>query len=120
MAIDYFPGLDAPEPALERPRASGKAGLFGKNGFDFFDFLDIINPLQHIPFVANIYRKITGDEIAPGARLIGGGIFGGPIGFAAAVANVAVESASGRDMGGHVLAMLTGDGEAKDLARESQ
>ena len=35
-----------------------------QQNFSFWDFLDIINPLQHIPIVSNIYRSLTGDEIA--------------------------------------------------------
>ncbi|HEY4164992.1 MAG TPA: hypothetical protein VGM59_18140, partial [Dongiaceae bacterium] len=36
-------------------------GADGKFGWD--DFLDVINPLQHIPIVSQIYRAITGDQI---------------------------------------------------------
>ncbi len=116
MAIDNFLGIDAPEPALSRPRPGGKQDFFGKGGFGFFDFLDIINPLQHIPIVSGLYRKITGDEISPGARLIGGSLFGGPLGFAAALANVVVEDASGTDIGGHVFAQFNGGGEEPEFS----
>lgn len=115
MATDYFPGIDAPEPVVNRPRPGGKQEFFGKEGFDFFDFLDIINPFQHIPIFSGLYRKITGDEISPGARLIGGSLFGGPIGFAAALANVVVEDASGTDIGGHIFAMANGGGEEPEF-----
>ena len=109
-----FPGVEPQEPAAVRPRASGDSHFLGKDGFGFFDFLDIINPLQHIPIVSSIYRKITGDEISPAARLIGGGLFGGPIGFAAAVASVAVEEPSGTDIGSHVVAAFSGgDGDVE-------
>ena len=115
MAIEDLPGIDAPEPAVGRPKPGGKQDFFGKDGFGFFDFLDIINPLQHIPILSGLYRKITGDEISPGSRLIGGSLFGGPIGFAAALANVVVEDASGSDIGGHVFAMVDGGGEEPDF-----
>lgn len=115
MAIENLPGIDTPEPALSRPRPGGKQDFFGKDGFGFFDFLDIINPLQHIPILSGLYRKITGDEISPAARLIGGSLFGGPIGFAAALANVVVEDASGTDIGGHIFAMVDGEGETPEL-----
>ena len=79
---------------------------------DFFStLLDIINPLQHIPLVSNLYRELTGDEIEPAARLIGGAVFGGPIGFASATANVLIEQASGDDVLGHAMALFSGDGE---------
>lgn len=48
----------------------------------FLDFLDIINPLQHIPIIGNIYRSVTGDDIKPVAKIIGDSIYGGPIGAA--------------------------------------
>lgn len=63
--------------------------------FTFDDFLDVINPLHHIPIVSTIYRAISGDEITPHARAIGGGLFGGPIGMIAAGVSLAVEEAAG-------------------------
>lgn len=86
---------------------------FGEDGFGFDDFLDIINPLQHIPGVSSIYREITGDELSPGARMIGGTIYGGSIGFVASLLNSAVEQATGLDIGGNVIALFSG-GEGED------
>ncbi len=70
--------------------------------------LDVVNPLQHIPVVSTLYRAITGDEIAPPARLMGAGLYGGPVGFAAAMANLALEEGTGRDVGEHVMAAVVG------------
>jgi hypothetical protein len=83
--------------------------LFGQDGLTFGDILDIINPLQHIPVVSTIYRAITGDEISPGARVAGGALYGGPIGFAVATANALVEAATGEDIGDTILTAFTGD-----------
>lgn len=80
--------------------------LFGEDGFTFADLLDIVNPLQHIPIVGTLYRRITGDALDPGARLAGGALFGGPIGVAIAGANAALEDATGKDAGDHVLALF--------------
>jgi hypothetical protein len=93
--------------APEAPQAP-KDGhpLFGKDGFTFSDFLDIINPLQHIPVVSSIYRAVTGDQIDPGARLAGGGLFGGPIGLVVSMVSGMVEEATGKDPGEHALAAL--------------
>lgn len=89
-------------------------------GADFFDtILDIVNPLQHIPIVSTIYRAITGDQIAGPARLIGGALFGGPLGFASALTNLVVEEASGRDLGDQVLALLAGDDTPSEVAAVS-
>ncbi len=72
----------------------------------FFHLLDIINPLQHIPVVSTIYRHMTGDEIAPSSRLLGAGLFTGPIGMALASVNIVAEGVTGRDIGEHALAMV--------------
>jgi len=90
---------------------NGGDNFFGEDGFGFDDFLDVINPLQHLPIISTIYRAATGDEISPGARIIGGAVFGGPIGFAAAIANAAVEEASGKDIGAIMLAAIGLDGD---------
>lgn len=81
----------------------------GDNSPSFWDVLDVINPLQHIPIVNDIYRDLTGDKIGVGARLVGGTLFGGVIGLAAAAANCAVEESTGTDMGGHMLALFRDD-----------
>ena len=81
----------------------------------FGDFLDVINPLQHIPIVGTIYRAITGDEISPAARIFGGFLFGGPLGFVTAIANAIFEEASGQDLGETVLAALVGDDTVPDV-----
>ncbi|WP_025897336.1 hypothetical protein [Sneathiella glossodoripedis] len=83
--------------------------LFGEDGFGFDDFLDIINPLQHIPVISTLYREITGDQLNPGARIIGGGIFGGGVGLAASVVNTVIEVETGKDIGGHVAALVSGE-----------
>jgi hypothetical protein len=80
----------------------------------FWDFLDVINPLQHIPIVNNLYREVTGDKIGVAARLAGGALFGlGPLGLVAAAANCVLEESTGRDTGGHMLALLRDDEPAE-------
>jgi hypothetical protein len=77
---------------------------------EFFNtLLDIINPLQHIPVTSKLYREFTGDEIAPATQLIGGAVFGGPIGFASASANVLLEQPSEDDLIGHAVALFSDD-----------
>lgn len=90
--------------------------LFGDDGFGFDDFLDIINPLQHIPLISTLYREITGDELSPGSRIIGGGLFGGGIGLAASVVNSVIEIETGKDVGEHVLALFSGEGAIENEA----
>jgi hypothetical protein len=77
-------------------------------GEDFLStLLDIINPLQHIPLVSNLYREITGDQISSSARILGGG----PIGLTSAATNAIFEQASGDDILGHTLAMFSDDSQ---------
>ncbi len=52
--------------------------------FGFGDLVDIVNPLQHIPIVSNLYRAVTGDHIRPSSDIIGGAIYGGLAGAAGA------------------------------------
>ena len=92
----------------------GTLSLFGEDGFTFADMLDIINPLQHLPVIAPIYRELTGDNLDPGARLAGDTLFGGPIGLATGLLNTAVEAHSGTDIGGNILSFFTPDDDGGD------
>jgi hypothetical protein len=92
------------------------ADVFGKDGLGFDDILDIINPLHHIPVVGTLYRAITGDELALAPRVMGGALFGGVIGFAAALVNAIIDEATGSDIGDKALALFTGDKPAGDRA----
>ena len=83
--------------------------------FEFGDLLDVINPLQHIPIIGSLYRNLTGDEISGPAKILGGLLYGGPVGLVAALATTIAEQEIGRDLGEAALAGLFGDGEAGDL-----
>lgn len=71
--------------------------------FGFFDLIDIINPLQHIPLVNLAYRAITGDEIRPALQIVGGAIFGGPLGAASGLINAMVEDQTGQSLAENAL-----------------
>ena len=90
-------GPARPGPAAAEPSAGDASDRFG-----FWDFVDIVNPLQHIPVVNALYRAVTGDTIKPAARIIGGTVFGGPLGLAVAAADAVIEQSTGRTVGGHV------------------
>ncbi len=74
------------------PSTEVTTSIFGEDGFTFGDIIDIVNPLQHIPIVSNIYRKMTGDTIAPAMEIAGGALFGGPLGAVAALVTTAYQS----------------------------
>ena len=102
--------VHAPSQGPKQVQSTGlSAEMWGEDGFSFGDLLDIINPLQHIPVVSTLYRALTGDEISPGARLAGGGLFGGMPGLAFAAANQLIETDTGQDLGEHMIAAVTGD-----------
>lgn len=83
------------------------AGSMHAAELTFGDVLDVVNPLQHIPVVSNLYRKVTGDEIGASARIAGGAIYGGPVGAASSLANAIVAEHSGKDIGDHVMAAFS-------------
>ncbi len=117
LDVAAAPAADGAADAGEEAASAGpgriERAVFGDDGFTFGDLLDIVNPLQHVPVISTIYRSLSGDSIAPGPRLAGGGLFGGLFGLAGAAVNVAVEQTTGKDVGGHVVAML-GDGQLFD------
>ena len=84
---------------------------FGQDGISFLDFLDIINPLQHIPLVSTIYRKITGDTIDPASRIAGSALYGGPIGAVTSLLDVMIENSTGKDIVGHALKITSHEDE---------
>lgn len=79
-----------------------------ETGGGFGELLDIINPLQHIPIISNIYRAATGDTISPTGRILGGTLFGGPLGFLSGVGSTLVAETTGKDVGEHILASVLG------------
>lgn len=80
----------------------------------FGELLDIINPLQHIPGVSSIYRAVTGDTISPTGRIIGGTLFGGPVGFLTGVGSTLIAETTGKDVGEHILASVLGGTNASN------
>ncbi len=88
--------------------ASTGTGTGDDGGMSFSDFLDIINPLQHLPVISTIYRAITGDEPGLVSQLVGGALYGGPIGFLAAGLNAAFEGTTG-ESDGQMLASAAND-----------
>jgi hypothetical protein len=83
--------------------------MWSHGSFSFKDLLDIVNPLQHLPVVGSIYRYVTGDEPSVGTRIIGDGLYGGPIGLGASVAsNALLTNADGKDLGERLLADVFG------------
>ena len=83
----HFAGSDT----SNQKNTQSKTSLFGDDGFTFGDIIDIVNPLQHIPIISNIYRSLSGDTIAPLMQIAGGALYGGPIGAVASLITTAIE-----------------------------
>jgi hypothetical protein len=81
--------------SLDDTPDGAETGLWGEDGFTFGDLVDLVNPLQHVPILSSLYRAVTGDDIAPASRMLGGGLYGGPLG-----------------LGDHLIALLDSDSSA--------
>lgn len=108
-------GLSAPAPRYEmRPsplkawneNAPDEVVPVGANAPGLGEFLQALNPLQHLPLIGTAYRALTGATIEPAARVVGGLIFGGPLGMIGSLINAFVEEDSGADVTGHFMAMV--------------
>lgn len=96
-------GLAAEKPALAYgPNHDAVKGSGGAYTFD--DVVDVINPLHHVPVVGMLYRSVTGDAISPISQILGGALFGGPIGAVAGTINAVLRGTTGKDAGENVLA----------------
>lgn len=73
------------------------------DSFGFLDLVDMVNPLQHIPLVGSFYRKLTGDEIKPISRIVGGAAFGGPIGAVSGIVNAVAQWGTGKDVADNLV-----------------
>ncbi len=85
--------------------------------FQFSDVVDIVNPLQHLPVVSMIYRGITGDKLHPMSQIIGGALYGGPIGAVTGTANAISQMQTGKDLSAHALGLVgIGNGTQQSTA----
>ncbi len=96
-----------PPPPPPKPAATASND---SSPLTFGDIIDTINPLQHIPLVDALYRRITGDTIRPQGQILGGLLYGGLIGGAVATASVILHETTGVDPEEEILTALLGDG----------
>ena len=80
----------------------------------FGDLVDLANPLHHIPVVSSVYRSLTGDEIAPAARILGAMIYAGPVGFVYATADSLFAEISGKPLGDTLVTAVFGSGDEEE------
>ena len=86
--IQPTPGADPASRLFGYATPPDGAGPIGPDGLwpqpldvPFGDVLKSLNPLQHVPGVGTIYRAATNETIPAPLRILGAGIFGGPIGI---------------------------------------
>jgi hypothetical protein len=76
------------------------------DGFSFGDVIDIINPLQHLPVIGTLYRKITGDTMGSFSGVVGSTIFGGPLGAIGSGINLALKESTGKDLTENAMSLV--------------
>ena len=76
-----------------------------KDSYTFGDVIDVVNPLHHLPVIGMAYRKITGDTIHPMSQIIGGAIYGGPVGAVTGTVNAVSQMQTGKDISDHALSL---------------
>ncbi len=104
-------------PDTTRDASPAAKAAWGDDGFTFGDLVDIVNPLQHVPVLSWAYRALSGDTIAPAAKILGGTLFGGAVGFALSVADATLQGIAGRDAGEAAVAMFSG--RERDIPAQS-
>ena len=82
--------------------------------FGFADLIDMVNPLHHVPVVGHLYREMTGDEIKPIGKIMGGAVFGGAIGAASGLVNVIIEEETGQDIAGNAMTLAFGENVSQE------
>ncbi|MFD2261841.1 hypothetical protein ACFSM5_03010 [Lacibacterium aquatile] len=118
----WVPASEAKKNGLETVASSASGDgktFFSEEGLTFDDVLDMVNPLHHLPIIGPIYRELTGDTLSPGARLIGGTLFGGPVGLVASAMELGVQEEFGRDPGGMLIAAIKGEDIAPNYAPDA-
>lgn len=79
--------------------------------------VDTLNPLQHLPVVGSLYRGATGDGMSAAAGVIGGAIFGGPVGLLAGLASAIFSETTGSSIEQRAIAALSDGGADSEAGR---
>jgi len=96
--------------------AARKSGT-DKVSLGFKDLVDLINPLQHIPLIRNIYQAVTGDDtMKPAIKFMGDTLFGGPLAAVSSGVDAVIKQASGKDMMETVVGWFSHDNHTTAVA----
>lgn len=96
-------------PDAGPPLGADEAAPIQAEPLSFGEAVRALNPLHHLPGVGIAYRALTGEEINPAFRVLGGALFGGPLGMVTAAVTAAIEQFQ---PGAHLLAAFRGEEEA--------
>jgi hypothetical protein len=91
---NIWPKPDSTPQGEADPMEPADNAKLSENQLSFGDFIDVINPLQHIPIISSMYRKVSGDEIADAPKFVGAALYGGPLGLIAALGGFIIEAES--------------------------
>ena len=112
--------LDTPDDiytlTLDEQKIENTQAQESQDRFDFFDFIDMVNPLQHIPVLNYAYRSLTGDSIKPISSIIGGAVFGGPIGAASGLVTAVLKQETGGSLPETVLSITSKENIVQKIA----
>ncbi len=82
-------GPNDPPPALPRLAEGAYEPIPGD--ISFSAFLAGLNPVQHLPVVGTIYRAATGERAPAPMLVLGGALFGGPLGMLSSAVMAALD-----------------------------
>jgi hypothetical protein len=107
---DFDPALKTGQGAqVPSPRKPDGAAPGDDAGGGFLHHLwEVINPLEHLPVIATLYRAITGEHIGTLEKIAGDALYGGLWGAVSSLADTAFTAVTGNDFGDTVLALLSG------------
>jgi len=108
--------------ASDKPQNTVNKSQKNNDIFDFNDVLDVINPLQHIPIVSNLYKEQTNDEISNQAKSVGdvlyGMLTGGIYGAFSAIGNSVLKQETTKDLSEHLMAFVAEENTQKNTTAQ--
>jgi hypothetical protein len=111
---EYHAMVFSPSPPQAAESVTATAARTGNQDEGFFHhLLDVVNPLQHLPVIGTIYRAITGEHIGPVEKIAGDTLYGGLWGAVSSIADVALESITGKSAEDTVLGWFKGDSSSQ-------
>lgn len=69
-----------------------EAMSFGSNGLEASDGFDVVNILNHLPVVSEVYKNVSGHDVSAVSKLAGGFLYGGTTGLAFSALDLTTKS----------------------------